>query len=93
MNGQQAKKCVALSFILSYVFMILPAIINQLNTVVQRGDISYVTNIGDTTWKIVLSMLVLSVLLILIYSDEFMPLFNKTVVGKWINTPYRTRRE
>ena len=92
MNEKQVKKWTVASIIFCYVFMMLPVILSKLNTWIWSGDLEQVifVTMEDTIEKVMFSILFLSLLILLIYSDNVMYWFEKkTKIGKWISTPVR----
>lgn len=90
-NEKQVKKWAVISIILCYVFLIIPTIVSKVNTWVLlsgEGTLYFVT-VEDTIVKIVWSAMVLSLLIALIYLENVAEWFEKTRIGKWVNTPVR----
>ena len=89
MNEKQVKKWVAVSFILCYIFLMVPVIVGKLHTWVLADYGLHFVTIGDVVEKVVGSALMLSLLVLLVYSDNLLRWFEKTRVGKWILAPMR----
>lgn len=82
MNEKQVKKWAVISIILCYVFLMVPVIVSMLNTSSVLGEIILFATLESVIGKVIVSALILSLLILLIYSDNVIRWFDKTEVGK-----------
>jgi len=90
-NEKQTKKVLAITFIGTYL-AVVPILISYIGTVVFHVPGNTVISTMDVTLGIIVITIMVSGILFMIYTKEIMSIIDKTKFGKWLNTPYTTRR-
>lgn len=61
--------------------------VSKMNTWVLDSGLPRFMSVEDTIGKIIVSLLILSLLILLIYSDNVLQWLDKTKIGRWIFAP------